>query len=210
MTGYASWTMKHPAALPLQPAARDRLERYLDLLYEVGASHNLTRVPRQDAWQRHIEESLSLLPLHHWSADEVILDLGSGGGVPGIPLAIAVPQVRVLLLERNLTKAAFLERCRVELGLDQVEVVARNAEEVVREKPHPRVDILVSRAAAPPARLIPLTAPFLNSSGLALLMVGQSVRISLDLRTLCRRHHLTDPEIMDTGLTRILTVRKSP
>jgi 16S rRNA (guanine527-N7)-methyltransferase len=201
--------MHHADAWADEPALRGRLERYLELLYEEASRRNLTRVRREEAWKRHIEESLSLLPLHSWAAGEVVLDFGSGGGLPGIPLAIALPQVRVVLLERNLAKARFLERCLMELSLDGAEVVGRNAEELAREKPHPRADILVSRAAAPPLRLIPQVAPFLKPRGAALLLVGGSVGVSADLRLLCQRHHLADPEIVEAGQTRVLRVRNS-
>jgi len=208
-TSYASSAMQHADAWADEPALRGRLARYLELLYEGASRRNLTRVRPEEAWKRHIEESLSLLPLHSWAAGEVVLDFGSGGGLPGIPLAIALPQVRMVLLERNLAKASFLERCRLELGLERAEVVGRNAEELAREKPHPRADILVSRAAAPPLRLIPQVAPFLKPRGVALLLVGGSVGVSGDLRLLCQRHHLADPEILETGQTRVLRVRSS-
>ena len=197
--------MSHPFSP--QPSVRAKLERYLELLYESGSRRSLTTVPREQAWKRHIEESASLLPLYPWATGQVVLDFGSGGGIPGIPLAIVLPQVRVLLLERNLTKAGFLERCKAELDLAQVEVVGRNAEELVRERPHPLADIVVSRAAAPVPRLIPLVAPLLKQRGVALLIVGRSAGVSAELRLLCQRQHLADPEIVETEASRVLKLR---
>ncbi|MHB8395107.1 MAG: 16S rRNA (guanine(527)-N(7))-methyltransferase RsmG [Candidatus Dormibacteria bacterium] len=198
----------------LSPPAFDSLKAqqmmgsYLDLLYTAQPHRNLTRVPREQAWARHIEESLSLLPHHEWRDGELVLDFGSGGGVPGIPLAITLPTVRFLLLERDLAKAAFLRQCVEAIGLDAVEVLARDARELGREQGHPRAHLIVSRAAAPPPRLLPQLPPLLAEGGRGLLIVGQTVVLDQPLRELCRREGLLDPEIIETNCTRILRVRR--
>jgi 16S rRNA (guanine527-N7)-methyltransferase len=191
-----------------KPAQTRLLERYLDLLYEENSKLNLTRVPRAQAWTRHIEESLSLIPLRDWSREELVLDLGSGGGLPGIPLAIARPQLRMLLLERDQAKAAFLARCLDLLQIEGSEVVARDARELGRESGRPQADVVVSRAAAPPLKLIPLVTPLLSEQGEALLVVGQSVRVDQPLLRTCARLNLAAPELFRDGPVTVLRIRR--
>jgi 16S rRNA (guanine527-N7)-methyltransferase len=192
----------------LRPQQIRLLERYLDLLYDENIRLNLTRVPRQRAWERHVEESLSLLSLRSWSEGELTIDLGSGGGVPGIPLAIARPHLRLLLLDRDQAKAAFLSRCLVELGLAGSAVVARDARELGRVSDRPRADVVVSRAAAPATKLLPLVVPLLKERGEALLLVGESVLIDQRLLRTCARLKLSPPELIRAGSVTVLRLRR--
>ena len=200
--------MNELGASALDQQTRARLEAYLDLLYRAGSARNLTRVPREQAWERHVAESLSLVPLRHWHPGEVVLDLGSGGGIPGIPLAVVLPQVRFVLVERTQAKAAFLRWCVAELGLEAVTVEARDALELGRDPAGPRAQVVVSRAAAPLLRLLPLVGPLLRPGGEALLLVGSSVELSPELAGTCARAHLGGPEIVASGGVRVLRVRR--
>ncbi len=191
----------------LDQSGRARLEAYLELLYRGGAG--LTRVARELAWDRHIAESLSLLPLRTWRRGELVLDLGSGGGLPGIPLALMLPELRFVLVERTQVKAAFLRSCAAELGLASVTVLARDALELGRERGAPRADVLVSRAAAPLPRLLPLVAPLLRPGGEALLVVGSSVSLTEEVLGWCRRGRLGDPQIVNADRIRVLRVSRS-
>ncbi|MHB1575702.1 MAG: 16S rRNA (guanine(527)-N(7))-methyltransferase RsmG [Candidatus Dormibacteria bacterium] len=200
--------MERKSEVELDQQTRRRLETYLELLYLAGDTRNLTRVARDKAWERHIEESLSLVPLRPWRSGELVVDLGSGGGVPGIPLALLMPQVRFVLVERTQSKAAFLRSCVSELGLSAVTVEAREALELGRDPAHPRADVVVSRAAAPLPRLLPLVSPLLRPGGEAILVVGSSVHGSADLASTCARAHLGTPKIVDPGRIRVLRVRR--
>ncbi len=200
--------LEPPRAAAVTPETRLRLEQYLELLYRENTSLNLTRVPREDAWARHIEEALSLLGLARWRDDELALDLGSGGGVPGVPLAIALPRVRFVLVERQRNKAAFLDRCARSLGLERVEVIARDATELGRQAGRPRARILVARAVAPPLRLLPTVAPLMADGGAALLMVGESFRLDHSLERLCTSLGLSSPRMVESGCARVLTFRR--
>ena len=190
------------------PAPRLQQERYLELLYRENTRLNLTRVPREEAWRRHIEQSLSLIELRSWREGELVLDVGSGGGIPGIPLAIALPGVTFALVERQLNKAAFLQRCLTELALKRVAVVARDAGELGRQRHHPRAQVVVARAVAPPLRLVPRVAPLLAEGGEALLMVGESFRLDQPLGRLCERLGLSRPELLETSAARVLRFRR--
>src|SRR3954462_12692058 len=98
------------------------LARYLDLLLDANQRMNLTRITdRAAAEVQHVGDALTLLP-HLPPAPLRLADVGSGGGVPGIPLAVARPDASVVLIESTKKKAAFLVTAVRELGLSNVTV----------------------------------------------------------------------------------------
>jgi 16S rRNA (guanine527-N7)-methyltransferase len=128
--------------LELAPGAPSRFERYLELIAKWNRVHNLTAV--REAEQMvvlHLLDSLSVLP--HISAAGTLLDVGTGPGLPGIPLAIARPDLAVTLLDSSHKKCAFLRQAKTELGLANVQVVC---ERVENWKPAIRFDVVISRA----------------------------------------------------------------
>jgi 16S rRNA (guanine527-N7)-methyltransferase len=128
--------------LELPGTAPERLSRYLELMEKWNRVHNLTAV--RDTAQMvvlHILDSLSVLP--HLQGCKRILDVGTGPGLPGIPLAIAMPQARLTLLDSSHKKCAFLEQARIDLGLANIEVVC---ERIEQWQPAERFDAVVSRA----------------------------------------------------------------
>ncbi|MGA8426100.1 MAG: 16S rRNA (guanine(527)-N(7))-methyltransferase RsmG, partial [Candidatus Dormiibacterota bacterium] len=151
------------------------LERFLDLLYAEPKRLNLTRVQPEDAWTRHVQESLDLIPMRTWSPGERVIDLGSGAGFPGIPLAIALPHLQLVLIERDQAKAAFLLSALGRLHLTGVQVLAGDASELLRRPDFEAGDVLVSRAALPVPKLLALAAQLLRSRGEGLVHVGKSV-----------------------------------
>ncbi|MEZ6235398.1 MAG: 16S rRNA (guanine(527)-N(7))-methyltransferase RsmG [Phycisphaerales bacterium] len=167
--------------LTLDAAEIDRLGRYLWLLLETNTHHNLTAIKDADeAWTRHIFDSLTLTAvLGELSGGEDgqgprVIDVGSGGGLPGIPLAIAMPDLRFTLLEATGKKAAFLRHAAAELGLGNVEVVAARAESAGREDGRrDAYDAAVARAVGPLAVIAELTTPFVRTGGLAVLVKGE-------------------------------------
>ncbi len=128
--------------IDLSAEAIARFERYLDLLEKWNAVINLTAVrERSRMVTLHLLDSLTVVP--RLAGKNRLLDVGSGAGMPGIPLAIALPHLQVTLLEANQKKAAFLRQARLELGLDNVQVVAERVEQWQTEE---RFDAVVSRA----------------------------------------------------------------
>ncbi len=128
--------------LKLSSGTLTLLERYLDLLEKWNAVINLTAVRDRDRMVTlHLLDSLTLV--QSLVGHSRLLDVGSGGGMPGIPLAIVCPHLKVTLLEPNQKKAAFLRQAKLELGLDGVIVVA---ERVERWSPPALFDAIVSRA----------------------------------------------------------------
>lgn len=141
----------------------DALAAFEVLLRRWGRRYNL--VSRRDLErlrQRHIEDSLALAP---WCAGTLV-DVGSGAGLPGVPLAIARPQLAVTLLERSERKCAFLRHVVIELGLKNVAIEQADAR---RFRPAAGFRTGVARAVAPPAAAWRLVKPLLASDGAALL-----------------------------------------
>lgn len=154
------------------------LERFAALLLKWNAAQNLvSRETIAELWPRHIEDSLRVLPLLR-DTDQRILDLGSGGGFPAIPLAIA-DQERLrhyTLVEPIAKKAAFLRTAIRELGLN-AEVLTMRAEQIDSRE---TFDCVTSRALAALDVLLGLAAPHLKPPGRLLLHKGRNYRQELD------------------------------
>jgi 16S rRNA (guanine527-N7)-methyltransferase len=141
----------------------ERLERWLDELLEAPG---LTAIEsREDAYRVHIEGSLAALP-HVARFDGPIVDVGSGGGSPGIPLAAALPDRRVTLLEANARKAAFLGR--IAEGFANVQVIRGRAE----EQDVDGYGVAVAQALAPPPVAVEWCLPLVWQGGGVVLYVG--------------------------------------
>jgi len=169
-------------ALRLTPVSREtetRLDRYLDLLRQWQTKTNLiapSTLPH--LWTRHVADSLQLLPLA--ATAKVWVDLGSGGGFPGVVLACALaatPGARVHLVERNSKKAAFL---REALRITSAPGIVHGAgiEDIVDRIEGP-IDCVTARALAPLHQLIGLAEPLLRKGTKALFPKGQDVESEL-------------------------------
>lgn len=134
--------------LDLTPEQGDRLARYAALLLRWNAIHNLTAIDAPDSvLSHHLLDSLSVLRVMSSIFGEKaisVLDVGSGGGLPGIPLAVARPDWRVALVDKVEKKVAFLIQARLELGLANVECFHARAEDLSAGP----FDLIVSRAFA--------------------------------------------------------------
>ena len=134
-------------SLALPPGARERLLDYMKLLVKWNRTYNLTAIRDPLAMvTHHLLDSLSVLPhLPLAAAGSRMADVGSGAGLPGIPLAIARPSWRVALAESSQKKAAFLRQAAIELGLRNVEVHEGRAEQW---RPAALFQVVISRAFA--------------------------------------------------------------
>jgi 16S rRNA (guanine527-N7)-methyltransferase len=143
------------------------LERYLDLLEKWNRVYNLTAIrERSRMVTHHLLDSLAVLP--HVRGPRV-LDVGSGAGLPGIPLAVASPALHVTLLESNHKKSAFLTQAVAELQLANVQVVT---ERVESWQPEARFDTIVSRAFAELGEFAALAGRLLAPQGVLAAMKG--------------------------------------
>ncbi len=144
----------------------ERQQQYLDLVIEKNKSMNLTAITdRQDAQVRHTEDSLALLSRFDWRGKSVI-DVGAGGGFPGIPLAIACPEARLTLLDATGKKVAFLAEAARALALTNVTALHGRAEELAQQPDYrEQYDVCVSRGVARLAVLVELCLPFVKGGG---------------------------------------------
>lgn len=143
---------------------------YYEGLVEWNRRFNLTAVTDYDEVQvRHFLDSLSIVPALSRTADYYVIDIGTGAGLPGIPLKIVLPQARLVLLDATAKKATFLNHIKDKLGLDGVEVVVGRAEEVAHQPEYrEKFDLVLSRAVARLAVLAELTLPFAIPGGVAI------------------------------------------
>ncbi len=160
--------------LALPPGALDRLERYVALLLAGNERMNLTRVVEPESVARlHLLDALAALPLLDRLAPRQAVDLGSGGGVPGIPLAIARPDVAWVLVDSVGRKAAFLRETAAALELARVTVAGERAESLGRDPRYrERAQLVTARACAPLPVLVELAMPLLAIGGALIAWKG--------------------------------------
>ncbi len=148
----------------------DLAERYAAILAGAGIERGILgpgEVPR--LWERHVLNSAAVAELV--GDDETVADVGSGAGLPGIPLALARPAARVILIEPLLRRAEFLQEVVDELGLD-VAVVRGRAEEPDVLRQVGEMDAVTSRAVASLEKLAKWSLPLLREGGRMLAMKG--------------------------------------
>ena len=164
-----------PALAALLPDGYvERAADYAALLLEANRRLNLTRVTEPaDVARLHLLDALAGLPWLNGAGAEAAMDLGSGGGVPGIPLALARPAVHWTLVDSVRKKAAATESMVGLLGLANVTVVAERAELLGRAADHrERYDLVAARACAPLQVLDELAMPLLAVGGTLLAWKG--------------------------------------
>jgi 16S rRNA (guanine527-N7)-methyltransferase len=151
------------------------LQRYLDLLLLTNEKMNLTRITdRAAAEVQHIADSLTLLP-HLPKTACKIADVGSGGGVPGIPLAIARPDAAITLIESTKKKAVFLRETATALGLSNVIVLDERVEDVALGRQRESFDAAIARAVGSMIWLAEWCLPLVKKGGKMLAMKGEKV-----------------------------------
>lgn len=154
-------------------AALDRAVAYAELLATDGTVRGLIgprEVPR--LWDRHLLNSAAIAELVPVGAR--VVDVGSGAGLPGIPLALVRPDVTVALLEPLARRVTFLEECVERLGLTTVTVVRGRAEEGPVRRSLGGADVVTARAVAPLDKLAGWCLPLLRPGGLLLAMKGST------------------------------------
>jgi 16S rRNA (guanine527-N7)-methyltransferase len=158
----------------------DRLGRYLAHLLEANKAFNLTAITDpEEAWTRHILDSLALLPVigaiepASEGAPIRVIDVGSGGGLPGIPLAITMPHVEFSLVDATGKKARFLEATARDLALENVTVLQDRAERLGQLGAHRAAyDVAMARAVGNLATLAELLVPLTREGGVSLAIKG--------------------------------------
>lgn len=145
------------------------LHRYLDLLEKWNAAYNLTAVRGRHAMEtEHVLDSLAVVP-HLAVHNGTVVDVGTGAGLPGLVLAIAVPENRYVLVDSNGKKTRFLTQAAHELGLRNVTVFNGRIEDW---QPSARVDVVTSRAFAALADMVQGCRALLDGGARVLAMKG--------------------------------------
>ena len=148
------------------------LWRHVELLLKWNKSINLTSITDPDeVAEKHVLDSLAVVPVLPSGS---LLDAGSGAGFPGIPAAIARPDLEVTLVDSVQKKVAFLKSALAELRLPRVRAYAVRLEGNPSREELPRVDAAVSRACAPPREWLKLAEQYVLPGGVAICMLGSS------------------------------------
>lgn len=154
--------------IKLPPEAETRLCVYLALIAKWNRIYNLTAVRAESLMVvQHLLDSLAVIP--HLGDVAMLADIGSGAGLPGIPLAIARPEMTVALIESNQKKASFLQQAKIELKLDNVSIHCVRAEDF---RPDDLFNAAVSRAFSELAGFVRVAGHLLAPDGRLLAMKG--------------------------------------
>jgi 16S rRNA (guanine527-N7)-methyltransferase len=155
------------AGFEVGPQVHTRLAHFVELLLRENQRVNLTAIRGADEiWRLHVCESLALLPLAARLCPRRLLDLGTGGGIPGIPLACACDELEVTLLDATRKKVDAAGRIVAELGLPQVQVVWGRAETLAHDAAYrERFDAVTARAVAALPTLVEYAAGFVRVGG---------------------------------------------
>jgi 16S rRNA (guanine527-N7)-methyltransferase len=158
-------------SLPIDARAQALLERFADKLLAWNRKVNLTSVTAPaDVAEKHVVDSLLVLPAI--AGARTLLDVGSGAGLPGVPLACVKQDLSVTCCDSVAKKVAFVKAVAADLSLDVRAVAVRAEGNPDREK-LPRADAVVSRALADPQRWVPLGAAYLAEGGVLVAMLGR-------------------------------------
>ena len=142
----------------------EQLEKYYEILVNENSKYNLTAITiKEDVYLKHFYDSITLTKIIELD-NQSLCDIGTGAGFPGMVLKIIFPNLKITLVDATLKKCHFLEYVIKELGLTDIEVLNKRAEEfasVVREK----YDIVTSRAVAPLKHLLEYSIPLVKVNG---------------------------------------------
>ena len=162
------------------------LELFLQEMGRWNQVHNLTAIEgEQDSIRLHLIDSIAVLPVLRQflkTSSPRIADLGSGGGLPAIPIAIVEPEWRLSLIEAIRKKTAFLQHVRGKLKLKNIEVLCERVEDAAVQQPA-QFDAVISRAFTNLARFLDLSLPFLKPGGLVFAMKAK--RADDEMKDVC-------------------------
>ena len=169
-------TILDSAGIRLDQEAWRRLSVYHAMLLEWNGRMDLTNVPREEMALRHYGDSLLPLACEGWfPLDARLIDVGSGAGFPGMPLAIVRPDLQVTLLDAQRKRCDFLCAVVEQTGLRNVTVIHGRAEDAARGELRESMDVAVARAVAPLNVLLEYLLPFVRQGGHALCWKGPAV-----------------------------------
>ena len=189
----------------LSPAEQAQFSLFYDEFQVWNAKMNLTALEAGSSFIiKHFIDSLQALQLIPQEA-KTLLDLGTGGGFPGVPLKIARSDLSLTLLDSSRKKTSFLKQVVLRLGLSDVHVITDRAEEQAREgRGGGEFDVVISRATFKMSRILELGSHFVKRDGLIIAMKGRDVTEELEkAQTVMNRFHLRLAERRETTLPRL-------
>lgn len=158
-----------------------RFLRFAALLEEGNRHLNLTRVRPEDMVTLHFLDSLLLAAVHRPASGARLLDVGTGAGFPGVPLALVFPDLDVTLMDSTRKRLTFLEGALADLGIKNARTLHARAEELARDPRHrERYDLVVARAVAPMATLAGWLLPFVRTGGIAMAYKSREAQPEID------------------------------
>jgi len=179
------------AYLPLSHEQQEQLWRYAELLLAWNKKVNLiSRKDEQSVLSKHVLHSLSIVFFHQFKKGERVLDLGTGGGLPGIPLAIAFPNTLFLLIDAIGKKINACQDMIVQLGLKNVVAQKKRSDELKGVK----FDAIVSRQVAAMPELCKWAAPLLKKGGKLISLKGGDLEDEIREALIYGAEHLCFPE----------------
>jgi len=177
--------------LPYTPEQIEKLLAFIKLIAKWNKAYNLTAVRNNEDMARlHILDSLAILP---YIEGKRVIDIGTGAGLPGIPLAIFLPEVEFVLLDSNAKKTRFVQQVILELKLKNVSVIHSRAEDY---QPELGFDSVTTRAFSSLPDMVTVTAHLLNPNGVILAMKGQIPEAELaEIKTTATLIPISVPEV---------------
>lgn len=155
--------------LPLNEDKIEQLLAFIKLMEKWNKAYNLTAIrDREDMVRLHLLDSLAIVP---FIEGKRVIDIGTGAGLPGIPLAIYLPEIEFVLLDSNAKKTRFVQQAILELKLKNASVCHNRVEQYNPEK---SFDTVITRAFASLSDIVELTAHLLGKDGVLLAMKGQA------------------------------------
>lgn len=205
--------------LAFEPGEVEALANFLGFLLAVNEKMNLTAIrDAEEAWTRHIFDALTLLPLlAELPNGAEVADIGSGGGLPALPLAIVLPQLRFTLIESTGKKAEYLSAASAFLGLKNVSVLNARAEEIGQDfRAHrEKYDAVTARAVGRMAMLLELTVPLAKApeddapAGQIILVKGEKATEELaEAKQALHMLHCAHAGTVETPTGRLVVIEK--
>ena len=168
--------------IPFAEDLPEKLEIYLRLLLEWNTKMDLTAVEEEeDLLDKHFADSLTVLRTDLVKPGASLVDVGTGAGFPGMVLAMARPDLHVVLMDAQRKRLKFLETVAAEAGVNNAEILHARAEDAARDRKHrEQYDIAAARAVAPLNVLAEYLLPFVKVGGCALCWKGPALKQELE------------------------------
>lgn len=174
MTTAELWFALSTNGVVLDAGQREMMKRYIDeLIYWNGKVNLVSRKDEENIYEKHILHSLAISKYVEIAPKSYCMDIGTGGGLPGIPVAIANPEIRMTLVDSISKKAKLTDMFAKHTGLRDIGAICSRAEELAQKKEFAgKFDYIMARGVARIERLVEWTAPLLKKSGKWLLLKG--------------------------------------